>query len=165
MVVCYLPLFFIGDSAGFGGGFYDDAWYHRWHVRLLDAMTANKNVSFVWKGLPSVDEVPDPVPGILKTGSAPNVRYETRPFTRVLPEVDRVIVDFPSTALYEAVTFEKPVLALSFKRFTPLRPRAMEAFAPILRVCESEDEALDRVSEFLTTEARRWILDPSRVLP
>jgi hypothetical protein len=126
-------------------------------------MTARPDVQFIWKGLPSADQTYDPMPSMIAERNAPNVQYRADAFVRVLPDAARVITDFPSTALYETVHAGKPVLAIVFPRFARLRRSAAELFAPVLRVCEDEGDALRSVREFLETPAERWVL-PASVL-
>jgi hypothetical protein len=160
--VVYVPAPLTGDTVGPDGTF-DDAWYHRWHLRLLDAMAAWSDVRFIWKGLPDSDLALDPVPTIIAERALSNVEYRSASFLRVLPDAGRALIDFPSTALYETVHAGRPVLALAFRRFARLRPSAATLFAPVLRVCEDEDEALTHVDEFLRTPPERWVL-PASVL-
>lgn len=161
--ICYVPCFTIGDAKRVGGLYFDDAWYHRWHLRLLDLMLARPDVRFVWKGLPTTDLAPDPIARIIAGHSAGNVTYESRPFVEVIDDVDRVFTDYPSTALYEAVHLRKPVLALSFERFFVLREKAAARFRQVLRVCQTEDDALQYLGEFINDPPSQWILPPEMI--
>ena len=161
--ICYLPSFLFGDSRYVGACNFDDAWYHRWHLRILDLMGRRPDLRFTWKGLPSSDQEADPIPAIIADRQLENVTYEGRPFIEVVGEVDRVFTDYPSTALYETVHLGKPVLALTFPRFCVVRPSAAARFAPVLRACDTEDEALAQISAFLDAGAESWTL-PERTL-
>jgi hypothetical protein len=157
-------LYFIGDSAGVQGNFYDDAWYHRWHLALLDLMRGRSEIDFIWKGLPSVDEAPDPLPNVLLRARIANVRYDARPFLSVLPETDRVITDFPSTALYEAVQFDKPVLALAFPPVS-VRASAAAAFSEVYRPVPGVVEALAVIHSYLDDPPSAWRVPRGRLFP
>ncbi len=158
MTVCYVPTPYVGDSYVLGGSYFDDAWYYRWQSRLLECMTRKTQVRFIWKALPRSNQAPDPLESVIREHAHANVVYESRPLLHVLAGVDRVIVDFPSTALYEAVHFRKPVLALSFRRFAQLRSSAAAACGPVLRECDDEIEALDAIEAFLESAAHDWVL-------
>jgi len=162
---CFLPMFFLADAAQVGGHAVDDAWAHRWHLRLLALMAEHTEVQFIWKGLPSVDYVPDPLAELLRRKPVPNVRYDARPFQAVLPEVGRVICEFPSTGLYEAVHVGRPVLPLVFSRFVTVRSRGAELFRPALRACADADGALREVEEFLSADPISYVVDPSPIYP
>ena len=156
--VCYVPSFLFGDSRYVGACNFDDAWYHRWHLKVLGLMGSRPEIRFMWKALPSSDQSIDPIPGIIAERGLHNVTYESRPFTRVIGEVERVFTDYPSTALYETVHLGKPVLALTFTRFCVLRRSAAMLFAPVLRECDTEEEALDQLSRFLDADPELWTL-------
>ena len=145
-----------GDEKRVGGVYFDDTWYHRWHLRLLDLTTSRPDRRFVWKALPSIDLLPDPAADIVAARRIRNVTYEGRPFVDVVSDIDRVFTDYPGTALYEAVHLGKPVLALSFDRFFALRDGASARFQQVLRVCQTEDDALGHLRGFFDDPPSRW---------
>jgi hypothetical protein len=161
--ICYVPCFMTGDAKRVGGLYFDDTWYHRWHLRLLDLMISRPDVQFIWKALPSIDLARDPLAAILAGKPIQNVVYEGRPFVDVAHDVDRVFTDYPSTALYETVHIGKPVLALSFERFFVLRKSAADRFQQVLRVCRTEDDALSELQRFISDPPARWILPPEMI--
>jgi hypothetical protein len=161
--ICYVPCFFVGDAKRVAGGHFDDAWYHRWHLRILDLMASRPDLGFIWKGLPSVDLSPDPVPHIIAERQLANVTYESRAFLEVVGEVDRVFTDYPSTALYETVHIGRPVLALVFDRFATLREEAAKRFEKVLRRCDSEEDALGYLRGFLDASPSEWVLPVERI--
>jgi hypothetical protein len=156
--ICYVPSFLMGDSRYVGGCNFDDAWYHRWHLRILDLMGSRPDLRFTWKALPSSDQAVDPIQAVIAERDLGNVKYEARPFVDVINQVGRVVIDYPSTALYETVHLGKPVLALTFPRFCVLRPSAVSRFAQVLRACDTEDDALARINEFLDADPAQWTL-------
>jgi hypothetical protein len=161
--ICYVPCFMTGDAKRVGGLYFDDTWYHRWHLRLLDLMMSRPDLRFIWKALPSTDLAPDPVADIVAARPIQNVTYERRPFVDVVNHADRVFTDYPSTALYEAVHLGKPVLALSFERFFVLRTSAAARFQQVLRVCRTEEDALHHLQGFIDDPPARWILPPEMI--
>jgi hypothetical protein len=161
--ICYVPSFLFGDSRYVGACNFEDAWYHRWHLRILDLMGGRPDLRFIWKALPSSDQSVDPVPAIIAERDLQNVTYEGRPFTQMIDEVERVFTDYPSTALYETVHLGKPVLALTFARFCVLRPSAASRFAQVLRECDTEDEALAQITGFLDADPELWTLPKGSV--
>ena len=159
--ICYVPSFLLGDSRYVGGCNFDDAWYHRWHLQILDLMCSRPDLRFIWKGLPSSDQAVDPIPALIAERNASNIVFETRPFIEVIGEVARVFTNSLSTALYETVHMGKPLLALTFTRFCVIRPSAAGRFAPVLRACDTEQEALARLTEFLDADPDAWTLPKS----
>lgn len=172
--ICYVPATLTGDTAVLPPMYFEDAWYLRWQLRLLAAMLERPAARFVWKALPQSNQADDPIPALLSGSGATNVRYETRPFREVLPEMGRVVLDFPSTALYEAVQAGVPTVCVSFARFAQLRHRATEMFDGVLHGCDDESSALTLVRRFLdtplpaagdaTVQSRQRLLDRSAVI-
>ena len=159
--ICYVPSFLLGNSRYVGGCNFDDAWYHRWHLQILDLMCSRPDLRFIWKGLPSSNQAVDPIPALIAERNASNIVFETRPFIEVIGEVARVFTDSLSTALYETVHMGKPLLALTFPRFCVIRPSAAGRFAPVLRACDTEQEALAQLTEFLDADPDAWTLPKS----
>lgn len=145
----YLPTMFVGDTSSVPRTFFDDAWYLRWQLQVLGMMRSDGERQFVWKALPGSNQAPDPIEAIIDRDGIPNVKYETRPFLSVLTDVGRLLLDFPSTPLYEAVVEKVPVVCVAFAPFSTLRPRAVELFEGIVHICEDEPAALSRFREFL----------------
>jgi hypothetical protein len=160
--ICYVPGFFQGGSTFFRGCL-DDAWYFRWQRRLLEWMAGRPDQSFVWKAFPPADHAEDPIPVLIDERRIMNVKFQTQPFTSVISDVGRTIVDVPSTALFEAVQAGRPTLAISFDRFMPLRPAGAKLFDPILRQCATEDQAIDEIEHFVGDNPDRWIFDTRRL--
>jgi hypothetical protein len=153
----YVPAFFMGDSYVVGASYLEDAWYHRWHLRLLDLL-GHTGLDVVWKALPASDQSHDPIDGIIRARAPGNVRYDARPFRDVLPSAGRVLIDFASTALYETAMAGVPVLALNFPRFTSVRPEARAMFEPVVRDCASVDDALRETAAFLADDPANWVV-------
>lgn len=152
--VHYVPGSYVGDTAILPLVYGDDAWYATWRVALLGLMRRRPE-HFVWKGLPHADQAPDPLPPRFGRG---NVRFDATPLPRLLPKLERAIVDFASTALFEMADAGVPTLALWFPGFGDLRPAAAELFAPILRRAETTDEGLEIVQMFLDDDPARWCM-------
>lgn len=159
----YVPAMLFGDSYALDAGYIDDAWYHRWHLRLLDRMAAAKEHRFVWKALPGSDQTDDPIPAIIQSRGIKNVSYDTRSFVKASVGLSRVFFDFPSTALYEAVHLRLPVLAVVFSRFVTVRPSAAARFGETVHECEDEDTALRYFDRFIKSAPGTYTVDPTRL--
>jgi hypothetical protein len=160
----YVPSIMVGDSVVIGAGYFEDTWYHRWHVALLDAMSERSDVQFVWKAMPGSNQAVDPIREMIEERRLPNVTFRSDPFLRVLPHAGRVFTDYPSTAFFEAMHVGCPVLALVFSRFARVRPSAAALFEPVLRTCADEGEALAYLHAFLDDDPSASVLR-GRALP
>jgi len=155
--VCYVPAILTGDTAVRPSVYFEDSWYIRWQLRLLAEMGKRAGTRFVWKGLPTSGQADDPLPSIIHREGISNVRYESLPFLEILPQVSRVVLDFPSTAMYEAVWAGVPTTCVSFPRFAGLRKRALELFSGVLHQCEDEEAALTVIRCFLDSPERHVV--------
>ena len=147
--VCYVPGVLMGDTAVRPSIYFDDSWYHRWHLGLLDWMRSRPDVRFIWKGLPSGDHVDDPIVDAID--AVRNVDYVTQPLPWLLGQVSRVVTDFPSTPAYEALRAGLPTIVLWFPRFAELRPTARVEFGETVRESADEAAALDHLSKWLVS--------------
>ncbi len=71
----------------------------------------------------------------------------SQPFSQCLAWADRVILDYPATAFYEAAAANIPVLALYHKRI-PVRESAKRTFGKSLYGFASVSEALEEIEKF-----------------
>ncbi len=146
--ICYLPTMATGDATLLVGCGFDDTWYFRWQLALLQTMGEHPNIPFVWKAVPpSSLATSDPLVALI--AAVPNVRYEIAPFTTLAHDVAALITDFSSTGLYEALAIGLPVLAISFTRFEDIRPRARQALGTVLQSCDDIPEGQGAVRRFL----------------
>lgn len=164
-LLAYVPTLFTGDSCVVGAGYFDAAWYHRWHVRLAEHLQT-KSLKTIWKGFGGIADLErDPISETIGGDPKRQITFETGPLLDTYARATRVLLDFPSTPLYEAVHLGIPVFCLSFNRFGTVRPEAAEMFGRSLRCVDTEDEALAAIDEFLDTEPARWIVPSERILP
>ncbi len=158
--VCYVPAFLWGDTSTIPPTTYEDTWYHRWHLGLLERMLLHPDTEFIWKALPDADQVADPIRALIESSQA-NVRYEIAPFRWLLDDVERTLVDVPSTPAYEAAWAGIPLLVLAFPHLAPLRPHAVSQFQTVVRACADTATALAVLDEWLADDPSRWIVPES----
>jgi hypothetical protein len=161
--VCYVPGLFIGDAVVVDAGYFEDASYYRWQLRLLDLFAAHSDRRFVWKALPASYQAHDPIPAVIERRAISNVTYETAPFPRLAHRVGRVVTDYASTVAFEAAHAGRPLLALIDERHVSPRPAAMTAFGASARSYRSPDEAVELIEHFLASPAEGYVVDPARL--
>ena len=158
LTVCYVPTGFQGENNQLCGAGFDDAWYARWQLQLLEAMVERPQVRFIWKAAPVGLQVdPDPLAERVAPAGAEHIRYETAPVRSLIGDVDRVFLDFASTALFEAVHAGLPTLCVSFTANEDLRVEARELLGPCLRSVGDEGEALRAFAQFIEADVpEQW---------
>jgi hypothetical protein len=155
--VAYVPAMYQWDNTNWRELRLPDLWYFRWQKELLTVFRSRRDFNFIWKAFPS-NETYDPLQQMIKDGNVNNVTYSNDYFPDVLPKVDLVLMDFPSTALYEAVLSGMPVLSLYYKPFTPVRKSAQEVFGKSLEPFSDFGEGIRKVNAFLDADPEGFIV-------
>jgi hypothetical protein len=75
------------------------------------------------------------------------VRYQG--LLRLLPKADLILLDFPSTALLQALATDRPLVVLVDTRFLQMNPDALELLRRRAAVGQSLDDFLDLARAFL----------------
>lgn len=161
--IVYVPNVYTGDQYIVGTSFIQDAWYYRWQLRLLELMANNSALEFVWKALPSGHEAKDPIGSVIQENGIRNVRYEGRPLRTVVKQAGRLLLDYPSTALYEAIHYRKPVMCVFFRGRGRLREDIAHLFGRSLRECEDEASALAAIDEFVSGDPRAYLVPRAKL--
>lgn len=165
-VLVYVPMMFGWDDTLWNEALCPDTWYFRWQVDLARYLAKRTDYDIVWKAFPQSGSTPDPMPAVLNSTGVDHIRYQTEPFIHWIPRADRVLIDFPSTAAYEAAVAGLPVLSLYAPALCRLRPHARESFGASLRPFASAEEGLRIVEEFLASDADRFrVRLPSHAVP
>jgi len=155
-IIIFVPTMYQWDNT-FWATLWPDTWYFHWHKKLLDFFASRTDFEFIWKALPASSGTYDPILDIIKEKKYSNVRYETSPFPSWTPVADRVLSDYPSTALYEAVFASLPVMSLYFAPFCRVRKTAVEIFGKSLQPFSNFNEGIQRISAFLDADASQFI--------
>lgn len=143
---------------GQSGGIMPDAWYFKWHKKLINYFNSRKDFNFVWKGIPVSNQIYDPIPNLINDRKYKNIRYATEPFIKWIKRADLVLLDLPSTALYEAGISGLPVMSLSFYPLNYIRGSALKLFGNSLELINSFDEGIAKIDNFLNSNPDEFIV-------
>ena len=146
--VVYVPLFMRWDAIRLEGYPYTDTYFFNFQKKLLEHFSTRKDFTFVWKGLPQSDFIYNPIPDFIKDNNFSNVEIATTPFVQHLLTADRVILDMPSTAFYEAILAGIPTMSLCHKAQI-LRKGAAEYYDNLLKFFTDIPEAIKYIDNFL----------------
>lgn len=153
--IIYLPTLFVGDYRRIDGQLYPDTWYYKFQKALITYFSTKKELSFIWKGLPTVDATYNPIPDFIRDNRYSNIEIATDPFTQHLISADKVICDAPSTGFYESVAAGVPTISLYYKTLL-IRESAVAYFGNLLKRFADSDEAIKHVDEFLNGYPDRY---------
>ena len=140
--------YLFGDERYVRDAFYSDPWYHGLQRRIVDVLASDSRFNFVIKMFPGAAWLSGPIERYVAERGASNLHISRHPFTQWLPWADRVILDFPSTAVYETAIAGVPFLCLLYPGLA-LRASALDEIAPWTRWFEGQDDAQRAVAEFL----------------
>ena len=155
-IVVFVPTMYSWDASG--GGIMPDAWYFKWHKKLINYFSSRKDFNFIWKGIPGSNHMYDPIPNLINDRKYKNIRYATEPFIKWIKRADLVLLDLPSTALYEAAISGLPVMSLSFYPLNYIRGSALKLFGNSLELINSFDEGIAKIDNFLNSNPDEFIV-------
>jgi len=130
---------------------YSDPWYYVVQTSIVDVLVQQHRVNVILKLFPGPPEVTGPIAQYAEDQAAPNLRISRHPFVAWLPWATRVILDFPSTALYEAAVARLPLLCLLYKEFDD-RPEALQEIKEWTAWFEDPADAAAATLEFLNLQ-------------
>ena len=87
-----------------------------------------------------------------------NIKYATEPFVKWIKKTDLVLLDYPSTALYEAAVSGLPVMSLYYAPFNVVRESAIKLFGRSLQAFSSFAEGIAKMDDFLNSHSDDFIV-------
>lgn len=153
-IVVYLLTGTGGDARYLNSAWYPDPWYYQLQTRIVDVFAGRDDYTFVVKLFPSDGHILNPIAEYVRDLGRKHIRVSRAPFTRWLPRADRVIIDFPSTGLYETAVAGVPFHLLLHAKFR-FRPAALEPLRPWTTIFTQTQEAVQAVEQFLRGDVTR----------
>lgn len=127
---------------------YPITWYYQLQIALLRFFATQTDKRVVFKYWRSNDWLEASTLAFLATERFDNITADCTPFWECLHRADRVVMDYPGTAFYEAAAAGVPLLALYHERMA-LQPGAREFFGRSLVSFRTLEDACARVQAFL----------------
>jgi len=157
-MIVYVPAIYQWDNKLWAESRVPDAWYFNWHKKLISYFSSREDFSFIWKGIPASNEIYDPIPNLINDREYKNIKYATEPFIKWIKRADLVLLDYPSTALYEAAVSGLPVMSLFFAPFNIVREPALRLFGKSLEPFNNFDEGITKIDNFLNSNPDDFIV-------
>ena len=149
--IVYVPIMYQWDNKLWTESRIPDTWYFSWHKELINYFSSREDFDFIWKGISASNEIYDPIPNLINDWGYKNIKYATEPFVKWIKRADLVLLDYPSTALYEAAVSGLPVMSLFFAPFNVVRESALKLFGRSLQPFSSFDEGIAKIDDFLNS--------------
>lgn len=147
-LVVYVPTMFMFDARYLHGASYPCTWYYQLQRHLVDCFAERKDYNFVFKGIPVSDRIYNPIPLYLKKNKFKNITYSKKPFRNWLSKADHVLIDYPLTALYEAIAAGVPYFVLLNSLFK-VRQKAVDMLGERCVPFTTIEDAINTVKYFL----------------
>ena len=158
----YVPIMYPWDSEIWSESRLPDTWYFSWHKKLMNYFSSRKDFNFIWKGIPDSNVTYDPTSNIINDQKYKNIKYATESFVKWIKKADLVLLDYPSTALYEAAVSGLPVMSLFFAPFSIVRESALKLFGRSLQPFSSFDEGISKIDAFLNSNLNEFVVSIPR---
>ena len=147
-LVVYVPTMFMFDARYLHGASYPCTWYYQLQRHLVDYFAVRKDYNFVFKAIPASDHIYNPIPLYLKKNRFKNITYSKIPFKSWLLKADHVLIDYPVTALYEAIAAGVPYFVLLNSLFK-VRQKAVDMLGERCVTFTTIEDAINTVKYFL----------------
>lgn len=154
----YIPTMYHWDNTVWVESRVPDTWYFSWHKQLINYFSSREGFNFIWKGIPASNQIYDPIPSLINDRGYKNIKYATEPFVKWIKRADLVLLDYPSTALYEAAVSGLPVMSLFFAPFNVVRESAIKLFGKSLEAFNNFDEGIAKIDNFLNSNPDKFIV-------
>lgn len=156
--IVYVPIMYQWDNKLWAESIVPDTWYFSWHKKLINYFSSREDFNFIWKGIPASNEIYDPIPNLINDRGYKNIKYAAEPFIKWIKRADLVLLDYPSTALYEAAVSGLPVMSLYFAPFTVVRESALKLFGKSLQPFNNFNDGIAKINEFLNSNPDEFIV-------
>lgn len=138
---------------------YPMTWYYEFQKKLINFFATEKRFDFIYKHADAPGQVwaKQSTLEYIRELGADNIKVYKKSFTESLKGADRVIVDFPSGALFETVAARKPVLCLYGDSFNII-DEARDMFGKSLQRFTSYEEAILEIKKFLHGDKNEYLV-------
>jgi len=138
---------------------YEPNWYCKFLKELVGYFGKYQDKMFIFKYRPGFNWTESVIVPYIKANTFKNIIIENKPFTSYLNYVDRVILDYPATALFESIAARRPTLAL-YGSDHILWDGARDFFKGILAPFINAEEAIGHIDDFLASPKEKYMLEP-----
>ncbi len=142
----------------FNNMLYPIAWYFEFQKYLIDYFGSQENINFIYKPSRVCEGAENAILSYIKDKGYTNISIFSKHFLDALGLADRVIVDYPAGAFFEAAVSGKPVLCVCADYFNVL-DKAKTIFGRSLRQFSSFQEASAIIKEFIASDPSGYVVD------
>ena len=154
--VIYLTKKFTDGMLRFNTFVYPITWYFEFQKKIVEFFEQRQDFNFIYKDSVGQDWAEKSIHLFIKEKNLNNVFVAKKPFVEYINVADRVIMDYPSTAFFEASAASLPVMAFYWDVFKEWGP-SVEYFDKSLNRFRTAEEAIDKINTFLDDSPENYI--------
>jgi len=156
--IVYVEKRFLGRVRCFNKIGYSLNWYFEFQREIINYFVQETGFDFIYKHTQGQEWAEHSILRHVKDSGSGNIEVYSGHFLKTIKFADRVIMDYPSGALFEAAASGKPVLCIYADYFSVLK-QAEDIFGKSLQKFSSIDEAILIIKEFLYSDPEGYIVD------
>ena len=137
---------------------YDPNWYCNYLKELIGYFCERRDKIFIFKYRPGFGWVEKVLVPYIKSKNFANIRIEEKPLASYLHQVDRIVLDYPTTGFYESVVAKVPTLSL-YKGNYLIWEGARKFFGPMLQPFADAKEAIGHIDRFLASDKKKYVTE------
>jgi hypothetical protein len=157
VTVVYIEKKFSDRVRAFNNMVYPIVWYFEFQKSLIDFFETKKNFKFIYKHAksPKQDWAKSSILQYIYEKKASNITVFQGELMKLFPSVDRVIMDYPSGALFEAVVAGKSVFCF-FPEYFRILPEAKRIFKNSFEPFHHPKDAISALDGFLDSDPDQY---------
>ena len=156
--IVYVPTFFNGiQRRRLDACHYPDCWYYKLHQALLSYLASLKDYDFIYKAKSGGELLRNPVKAYLQNEKIQNVTFSQNSLLEEYKYADKVITDYPSTPLIEALAMGIPTLVIPHVGIH-IRESAKKKFGKILQSFETFEQLKTGIATFLNAKDSEYLI-------
>lgn len=137
---------------------YPLTWYFEFQKKLVDFFAEESNLSFIYKHGQDQKWAEGSILQYIKDKGYTNIVVYREHLLKIMNEADKVIVDYPAGAFFEAAVSGKPTLCICADYIRILK-QAGDVFGKSLKQFSSIEEAISAIREFLYADPKEYIVE------
>jgi len=156
--IVYVERKFADIVRSFNNMVYPLTWYFEFQKQIINYFGQETKYDFMYKHAQGTEWAEHSILDYIKDSGFENITILRENFLKTLKYADRVIVDYPSGAFFEAAISGKPVLCICADYFKILK-QAKAVFGKSLQQFASTDDAISIIKEFLCCEPQDYTVN------
>ena len=156
--IVYVERKFSDIVRSFNNMVYPLNWYFKFQMQIVNYFGQETKYDFMYKHAQGTEWAEHSILDHIKDSRSGNINILRENFLKTLKYADRVIVDYPSGAFFEAAISGKPVLCICADYFKILK-QAKVVFGKSLQQFASTDDAISIIKEFLYSEPQDYTVN------